>query len=758
MRPNQKSVAAILGLAILSAAPSAVWGANKEWVGTSSGTWTTGSNWLGFDATEPAAGDSVTFSSVLLPVIRTSVTLNQNRTIASLDVFSPHFIVGPYSFTRSSGAVLTVSHGARFGGENSTTSLNSFSMTSNTLRVESSVTLAIAGSSVISTTGGMTMENSSVLNLSGGSLNLAANSVHNMWKTSTMNVNGGTLNLGANSTLNVNENATLNFSGGYNVTNSTLLRAQGGGDIVGASFIDVGNGGTGFLTAFGAGSSITAQSNVSDWGRGAGSNAVVEFYAGTTSAVSALRVGTVDSQATMRVRGGALTVNSTLEAGGGTASRTVNLTVQDSGTLTLNGTSTFNNQADLDFSSGTLNINQNATVNEGARIDRTGGTMNIASGRKLIVNGGVYADTTTGGQILSSGASIEVKGPFARFGVAQYFDIGNGSLLVESSAQYNSPASAITTDWASATGTVTTATVRSNGRINMGVLRIANSGGATVNVLSNGRIETTGLTVGGTGTSNAIINLNGGFVTVFGIANLGSGAQMTLNDPVGNNTALGQVTQFLVDGTLNMTGNAALFTEGESPAIVVDALSMTGNSRILMQPGAEISINYGAASAPLNTIRGYILSGFNNGAWNGSSGISSSAAQLDARLGVGYVNFPDAQFGSMTVKLTLQGDADLSGAVGFPDLLALARNYNGTGRFWADGDFNYDGNVGFSDLLALARNYNQSLSLEESASLGESFASDWSLARSLVPEPSIITSLLGTSAVLLGRRRRSPGA
>jgi hypothetical protein len=57
----------------------------------------------------------------------------------------------------------------------------------------------------------------------------------------------------------------------------------------------------------------------------------------------------------------------------------------------------------------------------------------------------------------------------------------------------------------------------------------------------------------------------------------------------------------------------------------------------------------------------------------------------------------------------LAGDANHDRVVNFSDLLALAKNYNQTGRTFAQGDFNYDGTVNFNDLLALARKYNTSL-------------------------------------------------
>lgn len=90
------------------------------------------------------------------------------------------------------------------------------------------------------------------------------------------------------------------------------------------------------------------------------------------------------------------------------------------------------------------------------------------------------------------------------------------------------------------------------------------------------------------------------------------------------------------------------------------------------------------------------------------------------------------------------GDTNFDGVVDFDDLLTLAQNYGApSGRWWADGDFDFDGNVDFDDLLTLAQQYGQGA--------GRSFAADWSLARSIVPEPS---TLLCGIPIFTSRRRR----
>lgn len=71
-------------------------------------------------------------------------------------------------------------------------------------------------------------------------------------------------------------------------------------------------------------------------------------------------------------------------------------------------------------------------------------------------------------------------------------------------------------------------------------------------------------------------------------------------------------------------------------------------------------------------------------------------------------------FASSNIDLSfhiLGGDANRDRRVDFSDLLALARNYNQSGKTFSQGNFDYspDGLVGFSDLLILARNYNGNL-------------------------------------------------
>jgi hypothetical protein len=114
------------------------------------------------------------------------------------------------------------------------------------------------------------------------------------------------------------------------------------------------------------------------------------------------------------------------------------------------------------------------------------------------------------------------------------------------------------------------------------------------------------------------------------------------------------------------------------------------------------------AATPVATVRQYLVNGYSNGNWNGTSGggITSTWAANDAtkRTAVGYVAQPD---GTTLVAATLYGDTTLKGSVGLSDYNTLASNFNKPG-VWAQGDFNYDGTVGLTDYNLLAANFNKS--------------------------------------------------
>jgi autotransporter-associated beta strand protein len=204
------------------------------------------------------------------------------------------------------------------------------------------------------------------------------------------------------------------------------------------------------------------------------------------------------------------------------------------------------------------------------------------------------------------------------------------------------------------------------------------------------------------------------------------------------------------NGTWTLAGNnsftAPLTVQAGTLALKSSSWNVLSSAGGVDVAGGKLVFDYAGSSSPAATILSLLTTAHGNGF---SSGQIRSSTATSAR-GLGWVDNGSA----FTVAVALYGDANLSGTVDFDDLLALAQSYgSASGATWSAGDSNYDGAINFDDLLALAQNYSQSLSLDVTSFLPDaSFAADWRLALSLVPEPG----LFGVGALamtLLGRRR-----
>jgi hypothetical protein len=183
---------------------------------------------------------------------------------------------------------------------------------------------------------------------------------------------------------------------------------------------------------------------------------------------------------------------------------------------------------------------------------------------------------------------------------------------------------------------------------------------------------------------------------------LASGVSVTTHGPgtvsfgAINGTSGGLI---IFGGTGNLNGNVNV---GSISVAASARMNVTANGSTVVRSGSvdlggtidlnnnKMIIDYSGAS-PDSAVRAAIISGRNNGAWNGPGLTSTSAqtalnghstslgyAEASTALGVNGGSFAGQSVdgSAVLVRYTLSGDADLSGTVDLTDFTFLAANFN----------------------------------------------------------------------------------
>ena len=328
-------------------------------------------------------------------------------------------------------------------------------------------------------------------------------------------------------------------------------------------------------------------------------------------------------------------------------------------------------------------------------------------------NAGGSGDGTTwdtnGNQNFNNGSGATT---FSTGGTVLFSDINNGHYAVQLNSTVTPGAVAFDDN-----GTYTVS----------GTGSIAGTGSLTKTSAGTVTLATSNTYTGGTNVrQGTLIFAASGSLPAYTNLTIGLGAQVQVANHTGSATDVLQINSLVSAGLIDLTNNALVVR---------------------------------AASA-LTFVTNQIKLAYNNGAWNGSTGITSSLAATDtAHLTAVGVATGLTSFEGQTVlatdvlaKYTYYGDANLDGVVDASDYSRIDSGFVTGASGWSNGDFNYDGIINGSDYTLIDNAFNtQGVAL--SAQVYASPTAEISTS-SAVPEPATVSVLTLGALGLLSRRRR----
>jgi uncharacterized delta-60 repeat protein len=445
-------------------------------------------------------------------------------------------------------------------------------------------------------------------------------------------------------------------------------------------------------------------------------SATISYAISGTGAVGVNSIGIITFTSTSNSYGGPTTIfGGTLAAGANNALSSMSTVTLAGGTLDIgaynetaagivlsNGTIT-SSSGTLTAGSYTMVSGTAAAILAGAaNLTKTGaGTViitatNLYSGSTTVAGGILeLGDGTSVGSVgtdvtVLSGANLEFDVPASNnqtfghiiSGAGRLEKDGAGNLILSQTNTYGAGTRIFS-------GTLSTSSDSNLGASGTTVL----IGGGTLNITSS------------VSSSARIFDGEGGTISLgaginFSTTGSAWGTALTLS---GSGTFT--VNNFNIFG-LTISGGTLRLSAGGSKAAQVSSLSIASGAALDLNDNALV-MGYSGTS-PISTIRGYLATGYNGGAWNGS-GIASTAASNDPHHvhALGYAEASDLDVttfdgisvsNAVLVKYTYYGDNNLDGVVDIGNDFNLfeAGDLSG-GSSWVYGDYNYSGSVDDND-------------------------------------------------------------